>query len=595
MSDQEASLLLRIKEAGGEVLEHFVVTLGEVKEALMKVAEFLASFVEAYGAQEKAVNALSAAMVQNGMYSDDLKEKYAEMAEQMSKNSTYSAQAITDAQATLQSMIGQKEITEKLMQATMDLAAHGKMSLASASEMVGKAISNETNVLARQGIQYDLTSDKGERMHRVVDAIETKFGGLAASQAQGLGVMEQVHNAWEGFQETVGAKFAPVVEAVALILRDLFTSMQQGSPTIDLMASAFKAVSEQAILFARDIEVVGKTAGNIFAGLFGAFSAAVQGNWKEAWNQAKSIVTVSLDDITAANEKASAKIASIDNAESDRRKAKLQKEEDDLAASNKRREEMKNEIDIKAALKQLEKDKSAQDQEVRQSEMYGASLDAQLKLKIKNLDQEMSVTESYYTKKALMQKRAILVHDLAEQNAIKANIAVHQAEASALTFISTTLQSSMTSLGLEHNTGMFLINKAAAIANALVATEVAATQALAIPPPPVGIALSAVMEGVGLANVAVIAGTAIQGLATGGIVKATNGGTPFIIGEGGKDEAVIPLDEAGNLGGGGTTINFHGPVLGDSAQAEEFAKVIDKALFRLRQTNQSMAFDTQLA
>jgi hypothetical protein len=46
----------------------------------------------------------------------------------------------------------------------------------------------------------------------------------------------------------------------------------------------------------------------------------------------------------------------------------------------------------------------------------------------------------------------------------------------------------------------------------------------------------------------------IPALADGGIVQARTGGTLALIGEGGRDEAVIPLDRAGNLGGGNTFI-----------------------------------------
>ena len=45
---------------------------------------------------------------------------------------------------------------------------------------------------------------------------------------------------------------------------------------------------------------------------------------------------------------------------------------------------------------------------------------------------------------------------------------------------------------------------------------------------------------------------AIPKLADGGIIKATPGGMLALIGEGGKDEAVIPLDRLGSLGGGAT-------------------------------------------
>jgi len=50
----------------------------------------------------------------------------------------------------------------------------------------------------------------------------------------------------------------------------------------------------------------------------------------------------------------------------------------------------------------------------------------------------------------------------------------------------------------------------------------------------------------------------IPGLANGGIVKASPGGTLALIGEGGKDEAVIPLDRAGGMGGNNITINVQG-------------------------------------
>ena len=47
-------------------------------------------------------------------------------------------------------------------------------------------------------------------------------------------------------------------------------------------------------------------------------------------------------------------------------------------------------------------------------------------------------------------------------------------------------------------------------------------------------------------------------LADGGIVKASPGGTLALIGEGGQDEAVIPLDRMGSMGGNNITINVQG-------------------------------------
>lgn len=85
------------------------------------------------------------------------------------------------------------------------------------------------------------------------------------------------------------------------------------------------------------------------------------------------------------------------------------------------------------------------------------------------------------------------------------------------------------------------------------------------------------------------------GLAEGGVVMPTPGGTPAIIGEGGRPEAVIPLDKLGNLtaGGGGNTINLtvNGGLLGDESSAKELARAIDQQLLELRQGNESVSFD----
>jgi len=47
-------------------------------------------------------------------------------------------------------------------------------------------------------------------------------------------------------------------------------------------------------------------------------------------------------------------------------------------------------------------------------------------------------------------------------------------------------------------------------------------------------------------------------LADGGIVKASPGGTLALIGEGGQDEAVIPLDRMGSMGGNNVTNQVNG-------------------------------------
>lgn len=51
------------------------------------------------------------------------------------------------------------------------------------------------------------------------------------------------------------------------------------------------------------------------------------------------------------------------------------------------------------------------------------------------------------------------------------------------------------------------------------------------------------------------------------------------------------INNGGSMGGNSITINVYGGLLGDQRSATEFAKSIDKELLKLRQTNQSVAFD----
>lgn len=80
-------------------------------------------------------------------------------------------------------------------------------------------------------------------------------------------------------------------------------------------------------------------------------------------------------------------------------------------------------------------------------------------------------------------------------------------------------------------------------------------------------------------------------MAEGGIVRAQPGGMLATIGEGGRDEAVIPLDEAGGTLGTNITIVVNGGLLGDESSAREFAVALDREFLKLRRANQSLAFD----
>lgn len=153
----------------------------------------------------------------------------------------------------------------------------------------------------------------------------------------------------------------------------------------------------------------------------------------------------------------------------------------------------------------------------------------------------------------------------------------------------------ISNLSQSQNKTAAAIGKAAAITQIAIQTPVAVGNAIAsnIPYPGNFIAAGVVAAAMAV-QAAQIAG--VQ-LAEGGIVTPTPGGTSAIIGEAGRAEAVVPLpddfDPDEGLGGvgGGVTVVFQGPLLGDENQAREFALMIDEQLLDLRRSNESQSFD----
>ena len=129
------------------------------------------------------------------------------------------------------------------------------------------------------------------------------------------------------------------------------------------------------------------------------------------------------------------------------------------------------------------------------------------------------------------------------------------------------------------------IAKAIQIKNTLMDTAGAAVGAfkamvgIPIIGPALAVAAAATATAFGLARV-----NQIRSLQEGGIIRGTAAGTLIRAGEGGKDEAIVPLENAdsGGLGGRGLSI---GVVLGSIDR--EFIEMIDTGLDDLARTDES--------
>lgn len=598
MADNEATLLLKIKQIGADALDKVTESLDAIKGAALLVAGAIAAFtaraVMEFKKSEEATNSLNQAMVQQGMYTTELASKYNKMAEALSEKTRYDDDEVRNSIAIVQGYTKQKEVSEGLMKAIMDLAARKKMDLASAAELVGRTVSTETNALARQGIELENVRDKTARTAEVVQKLNSQFGGSAEAMGKGLGSLDLMHKAFDDMSKLVGGRLAPVIELMATGMTNLFKSVEKGSPYMDAFMAFLQAIGQQGVMIARDMDVLGKVIGNVIGGISGAMSELIGGNFKAAWDQAKSIVSVSADDIVKSNETMNERLKALDDAFLAGKSENLVKDEENIKASNERKRAIeeeesnfKKEDYITKNAEELEQqavfDQIAADSKLMRLQVLNDKINSNNVTSRERLQAEMEKERIYRDAKAkvdIMREEGVY--------RVKAFLDSEQVKNTQQ------ILGTISSLQNSHSKELVAVGKAAAIAQAIINTAQGVTLALATFPGPFGIALGALVAAAGAIQIGTIAG--VQ-MAEGGIVTARPGGMQATIGEGGRDEAVIPLDSSegqSRLGGGGSTINLNGVMMIDETQAARIAKIIDEELLKLRQSNQSKSFDSDI-
>jgi hypothetical protein len=586
----EATLLLRIKQVGADVLDRMVITFGDLINAAKWLANALQEPLRAWREQELATNQLNTAMVNQGVYTRELAASYASMAEELAKVTLYEDNAIIKAQAILQAYLGQTKITKELVQATLDLASAKGMDLASAAELVGKSIGTSTNALGRHGVAIDTTASKQERLSQVLTAIEKKWHGQAEAAASGTGVFLQVQKSVGELAENLGQRLSPVLELAAKQVLKFTTNTQNSGPVIEGIANVMLVLIKAGDIVVTTFQTLGNSIGAIFA----ALSVPVSLNVKKMWEQVKAISDAANADNEAAEKAHQDRMLSYDNAFHAKKVEEVQKTNELIRQSN----ENKRAVAADQSAVDAANEALRMEQERLGLETHLQSLsDAELAGRLRKVNDALAIEQDATTRFKLEQQKQLLNQNLNNEEIKRSEEALYKfkeerrrldIENQKSTFATiATLQSA-------NNGVLAAIGKAAAITQIAIDTPVAIGRALAAFPPPFNFAAAGLVGAAMAAQAARVAGIP---LAEGGIVRATPGGIQATIGEGGRDEAVIPLDSPeaqGRLGGGGVTVHFNGPVMGDPSQAREFAIALDRELVKLRRDGESLAFDSRI-
>lgn len=598
MAQKDATLLLKIKETGSAALSKIEASFEAIKQvalgAFAAISAALAYSIKEYREQEMAVSSLNQSLVQQGIYSRQLSKDYQDMADALSKKTKFDDDQIITAQAAMQNYLGETKITKELMQATLDLAQAKGMDLKSAAEIVAKSIGTSTNALARQGVKLNENATASEKLAEVTRQLNGHFGGQAKAAFDASGSLEKTQKIIKDLAQTLGGEVAPAFDIVIGYFNELFSSVMSSGSLISTISEGFRIFAKVAIVSLAEIKVFGDGIGAMLATIGAAISQVTQGNMARALQIIKDGNAQAEADAVTTRQRAAEKLNAIDDSRLATQQENVLKEQELLRASNEQKNLMMQEQaiinDEFMAVKSEEELAKMQLQEDLKN-------DLELQAKIKNLNDTIA-HETNKTKVIAAENEKRKIMDKAMMDAKIANMTFFEKlEALSQSKRFQQAEQSMSQMARMQDSKhkeLVMIGKAAAIAGIITDTAkgVMGVQAWANSIPFVGPALA-----MGL-SAAIIAYGAEQisrvnsaQMAQGGIVQAQPGGMLATIGEGGKDEAVIPLDDerTQDILGRSINITVYGGILGDQTSAREFAIAVDKELLNLRQSNQSLS------
>lgn len=181
--------------------------------------------VKAFAESDTASRQLSDSMQDQGIFTEDLKQKYLEYADQVSAVTGISKTQIVQAEGVAQSYLGQIPVTKELTQAIADLSVKQGVSLTEAATEMGKAIGNGTGALLRMGLQFTEGATEADRFQQTLDFVNVKAAGAATAISPIELALKKLSSATEESEVQLGSIFAPALTKIV----DLLTSFMKPS------------------------------------------------------------------------------------------------------------------------------------------------------------------------------------------------------------------------------------------------------------------------------------------------------------------------------------------------------------------------------
>lgn len=560
-----------------------------VAVAIKKAYDFAKESVQAYLANARAVNMLEASFKAVGYTSAQAMKQAKAFASEMQSLTGIADEAFLDAQRLLANygVVGAK--AQEAIRSAYALSVGVGMDFQSSLLQIAKAAAGSTASLSRYGIVLDEGVKGGAKFDAVLAQINSRFGAAAqAAMGDTITQTKALIQEWDDFKEMAGKELEPLFRRLIEYSREFVSGL----------GSLFGRTDEQK-KYQQNLEQIAKLQKEINEEDNKALKYEVENskkladiNWKlvNKQQEARYEKIKALQEENALIEKQN--YEELKKAKTDNETAKKQEKR----IENQRIEKAQQEAIAAAAKKTAEEQEKALQKQQKALDNLGLSTSKDLRgwgrneqasqagptdlevfaggsSQLGNAADAEAVVEAekarleelYNLKKEYI--NAEITDETLKQEALanleqqydQQKLQNDKNQAKARQQVYASMWGALTGLASSSNKKVAAVGKVASVAQATMSMFTGAAKALELPFP---------------ANLAAVATVLAQGaalveqiqavkLAEGGLVKAVSGGVNTIIGEGGSDEAVLPLDntramqrigsaigEAGGIGGG---------------------------------------------
>lgn len=552
------------------------------------VKNFVVGSVNAAIEQENAINKLNQALRASGDFSNAAAQDLIDFASGLQAVSKFGDEVVIGQLAVAKSFGASNEQAKQLVQAAANLSATFGGDLDSNVQKLGKTFSGQAGLLSRYLPELKNLTEEQLRAGKAAEIINSKFSGAAANELNTYqGKVTAMSNAYSDLQEELGRFFIEngLVNESISVAKSAFEGLNVAVRTLNQsLGYGVTPLQEQRNTLAelgREYNGLGDAIENLrkqkeASEKFGSGEAS---NLQRIAELTKAIEGAELrrNQIIAERQSLRGKINQDQNSV-DSTKSNVGIDNDEIKKEQEKQAkiiQIREEANIALQQSYIEQAAWEAEQDLLKREItaqnYAAELEQlqaieqeKINIRFAAEEQKAQAIQDAQTKQATLQKIAADKELAIEKSKVEAKrridiqqVQLEQQKQAALLGIAGATANLITAVTKEGSREAFLAQKAAALAQAIVATNTAAALALAVPPAP-NVGLSALAKAAGAINIAAIAAQAIKGYNFGGIVpgsSTTGDRVPALVNSG---EMILNRQQQSELfnianGGGGSS------------------------------------------